>query len=60
VDSALFVTHQDKLYLVVNGLQGVKNGDGSTARISEHILDAEIIESFDEGLCSVKLLLTHK
>ena len=60
VDSALFVTHQDKLHLVVNGLQGVKNGDGSTAGVSEHVFDAEIIESFDEGLCSVKLLLTHK
>jgi|TARA_B110000908_G_scaffold12194_1_gene14146 hypothetical protein len=51
---------EDKLEVTFDGDKGVENGDGGTSGISENVFNPQIVESFDESLCSVELLCAHE
>jgi hypothetical protein len=54
MNGSLFVAHENELHFGFDRFQRVKNGDGGSAGVAENELNAEIVEGFDESLCSVE------
>jgi hypothetical protein len=54
VNGTLFVADQNEFHLGFDCLERVKNGYGSTSRISENVFDSEVVEGFDERLRTVE------
>ena len=60
VHGALLVTNEDEFHLRFHRFEGVENWNRGSSGISEDVFDSQVIEGFNEGLCSVELLLAHK
>ena len=59
VNCSLFVTDQNKFHFGLNRFEGVEDRNGRSSRVSKDEFNAEIIEGFDQGLGTIKLLLAH-
>jgi hypothetical protein len=51
---------EDELHLRLDRFKGIEDWDGRSAGVAENVLDAEIVECFDEGLCAVEFVLAHE
>lgn len=60
VNGALFMADEDEFHVRLDGFEGVKDGEGGTAGVTEDILDTEVGEGFDEGLSAVHGGCVHK
>jgi hypothetical protein len=59
VDGALLVADEDELHLRLDRLKSVEDGNRRSTGVAENVLDAEVIERFDQGLCAVEFLFAH-
>ena len=59
VNSALLVADEDELHVRLDRFESVEDRDRRAAGVTEDVFDAEVGESFDEGLSAVHFLLTH-